>query len=187
MNVELASYHKRELPEKWFYQIISFLRIDDPEGFTGANQTRNWISGDEEHVRHFVLHAGDILISHAEALRKDIEHEGLAYRLYGLGGILTYPAFRRQGYGTRVVRSATQYLMNQPDADIALVTCSSQNRGFYEKCGWEFTDSVTIHIGSRKAPEEVTDEVAFRCVSGKAHKNHTDFERTPIYFGGGLW
>ena len=95
MDVELASYHKRELPERMFYQIISFLRIDDPKGFTGGNQTRNWISGDEEHLRHFVLHAGDILISHAEVLKKDIEHEGLAYRLYGLGGILTYPAFRR--------------------------------------------------------------------------------------------
>jgi len=136
MNAELASYHKRELPGKWFYQIISFLRIDVPEGFTGANQTRNLISRDEKHVRHFVLHVGDILISHA---------------------------------------------------DIAPLTCSSQNRGFYEKCGWDFTRSLTVHVGSRKAPEEVTDEVALRCVSEKACNNHTAFVRTPIYFGEGLW
>jgi hypothetical protein len=76
VNVELADYPAKALPEKWFYQIISFLRIDDPDGFVGANQTRNWISRAEEHGRHFVLYSGDVLISHAEVLWKEIEHEG---------------------------------------------------------------------------------------------------------------
>ena len=65
MNPQLVNYHGWDLPPKWFYQIISFLRIDDPAGFVGRNQTRNWISRDEEHVRHFLVHVGDILIAHA--------------------------------------------------------------------------------------------------------------------------
>lgn len=187
MTPKLASYHKRELPEKWFYQIISFLRMDDPAGFAGRNQSRNWISEDEEHVRHFVMHVGDILISHPEVLRKDIEHEGLTYRLYGLGGVLTYPAFRRQGHGTRVVRAATQYAVTQPDADVALLTCSQEHQGFYAQCGWEFTGSVTVHVGPREAPVELGDHAALHCISDKARDNRAAFEEDPVYFGVGMW
>ena len=77
--------------------------------------------------------------------------------------------------------------MNQPDADIALLRCSSQNRGFYEKCGWEFSGSLTVHVGSREAPVELSDRVAIRYISGKARNNRIAFERSPIYFGVGMW
>ena len=93
MKVDMASHHGRELAGKWFYQIISFWRIDDADGFMGENLGRNWISREEEHVRYFIIYTGDILIAHAEVLSKDIEHEGIEYRIYGLGGVMTYPAF----------------------------------------------------------------------------------------------
>ena len=187
MKVELASYRGQELAAKWFYQIISFWRIDDAEGFMGDNLGRNWISREEEHVRYFIIYTGDILISHTEVLSKDIEHEGIEYRLYGLGGVMTYPAFRRQGHGRRVVGAATEYLMAQPDVDLALLTCGQHNRGFYEKCGWEFTEVVKIDVGEGEESEELTEAIALRYVSEKARENKAAFERTMIWFGGGMW
>ena len=187
MKVELASYHGEALAGKWFYQIISFLRIDDAEGFMGENLSRNWISREEEHVRYFVIYTGDILISHTEVLSKDIEHEGIGYRFYGLGGVMTYPAWRGQGYGRRVVGAATEFVMAQPDVDLALLTCAEHNRGFYEKCGWEFTEAVKIDVGEGEESEELTEAIALRYVSEKARENKAAFERTMIWFGGGMW
>ena len=85
------------------------------------------------------------------------------------------------------MRAATQYLVTQPDADIALLTCSPEKRGFYEQCGWEFTPSVIIHVGSREAPEELGDDVALRCISNNARDNRAPFEESPVYFADGMW
>lgn len=185
--IEIAEFHKNELPEKWFYQIISFLRMDDPGGFEGSNKNRNYISSDDEHQKHFIISSGDILISHAEVLRKELFLKNIFWCCFGLGGVLTYPAYRRQGYGTRIVRLATEYIMAQPNADFALLSCKTENREFYKMNRWEFPEILTVNIGPRANPEACSEDVGILFISSKAKKRRTELEHTPIYFGDGMW
>lgn len=179
-------YPQHELPQHWFYQIISFLRINFTDGFVGKLQFRNWISSPRYHPVHLVIGHEDILIAHTEVLSKTLVHNGKPYRVYGLSGVLTYPAFRGQGYGKQVVQLGMDYIRRQPDADVGLVTCEEHNVGFYQKCGWDFTNNVVL-AGDKSSPEASNERTALMYVSDHARRNRQDFETIPIYFGEHLW
>ncbi|MBZ0294122.1 MAG: GNAT family N-acetyltransferase [Anaerolineae bacterium] len=178
----LTIYPRQALPEKWFYQIIAFLRINHTEGFVGENQFRNQISPAAYHPVSIVLGRGDVLIAHTEVLWKTITHHEQDYIIYGLSGVLVYPAFQGQGYGRKIVQAGTDYIRNQPNADLAIVICDAQNVAFYEKCGWQFVDNRLL-LGDRSNPYHSEEKFALRFLSDRAKQHQGDFKNSPIYFG----
>ncbi|HEV2128559.1 MAG TPA: hypothetical protein VGR22_08075 [Thermomicrobiales bacterium] len=60
--------------------MLSFLRIEWPDGFITENQLRDWIHHPWHHSTHFVLVEGEMLVSHVSVLWKDLEHVGTVYR-----------------------------------------------------------------------------------------------------------
>ena len=179
-------YPSNEIPVHLKWQILSFLRIEWPEGFTGPNRLRDWISTDKDHPISIMLIEDDILISHTEVLWKYLDYEMHTYKVYGLAGVFTYPSFRRQGYGTRVVTLATDYI-DRGDADIGVVFTQPHLKDFYGGCGWNPLEKQLYLIGSKKSPVFADDILLMRFVSDEAKKNRKMLETTPVYFGEDPW
>lgn len=177
---------QHELPEKWYYQIISFQRIVWPEGFVGENKHRDWITNPIENPISIFLAHNDILISHVQVVSKTLTHKNIDYKFYGLTGVLTYPAFRKEGYGKQVVKEGMNYIQQQKDRDIVFYSCEEKNIGFYQKCDWQFT-KIPVLEGNANKPERTTSQVAMEFVSEKAKQHQVDFETEPFYFGDELW
>lgn len=183
--VQQHIYSNRELPVDTKWQILSFLRIQWPDGFVGKNKLRHWVIKDEWHPLHFVLvEKNKLLVSHVGVVWKYLEHSGKTYKMYGLSGVFTYPSFRKQGYGLQLVKAAKRYIKNT-DGDIALFP--SIQKGFYEKTGYSMTEKVKLLKGNPKHPKVVTENVFILYLSDKGIKGRVDFEKKPVYFGQDTW
>lgn len=133
--VEQRFFTDDDFPAALKCQVLSFQRIVWWEGFAGELRLRDWIHQKDSHPVHFVIFEQHVLICYAGVVWKHLQHAGEAYKTYGLTGVLTYPAFRRQGYGRRIVDAATAYILRS-DADLALFTCNPSRRDFYSASGW---------------------------------------------------
>lgn len=182
--VELLTYTSAEFPESLRWQTLSFLRMHYPDGFTGENRLRDWVTSESEHPMYLVLVEQGILISHTNVVWKYLEHNGVTYKAYGLTGVFTYPSFQGQGYGSRIVAASTEYIWHS-DADIAMFYCDESLKTFYARHGWiHMEDSVTF-IGTKEQPERVDDEILMMLfISPKGQSGRQAFEGKPIYFGG---
>ena len=186
--VEQYLYPSADFPADLKSQTLSFLRAHWPEGFTGENRLRDWVTPETDHPIHLVLVEAGILISHTNVVWKYLEHAGITYKAYGLTGVFTYPAFRGQGYGGRIVAAGTAYIQAS-DADLALFHCDEHLRDFYARHGWEALPQATTYLGPRDNPKLVTDELLMmQFITPKGQQGRTAFERQPIYFGhNGTW
>jgi GNAT superfamily N-acetyltransferase len=99
-----------------------------------------------------------------------------------LTGVFTYPAFRRQGYGGRIVMAGTNYI-RASDADIAMLHCGDEVRGFYAKYGWEPLPSAQTFVGPRDHPQPVDEVLMMQFISRKGQRGKKSFVDQPIYFG----
>jgi len=184
--VELLTYAGEELPADLRCQVLSFQRIQWPKGFVGVNRLRDWIHHSEQHPTHFVLMENGVLISYAGVLWKYLEHAGELHKTYGLSGVLTYPAFGRQGYGSRVVVAATAHI-RESDADVGLFTCAPHLKDFYSASGWIPMEGAVLLGGPRSAPYPNEELVMMGFFSAKGKSGRLAFASMPIYFDDDLW
>lgn len=184
--VELNFFPSDELPSDLKWQILSFLRITWPEGFMGENRLRDWISNESDHPSHFVFVENGILISHTEVVCKHLAHAGETYKVYGLSGVFTYPSFRGQGYGRRIVDAGTKYIRGS-DADVGMLHCDFGLEPFYSKSGWIPMMTATTRIGSRDEPIISEELMMMLFLSEKGRQGRSVFEHEPVYFGGSTW
>lgn len=175
---------QKEIPPLIHQQIMDFLRVVWDDGFQGENRLRNWISHDYFHPVSFVLVENGQLISHIEVVWKMLEHAGKTYKTYGLSGVLTYPQFRKKGYGLKLLNATKEYIEKQ-DADIVMF--HSDLIGFYEKGGFERMNKVVTLKGDPDKPE-TDDGCAFMLfLSEKGENGRNDFETKPVFFGEETW
>ncbi len=92
-------FASQDVPERFQCQILSFVRIEWPELFSGDLRLRDWTTKPELHPVTFLLEEEGVLISRLEVVWDILHHVGEDYTTYGLSGVFTYPAFRKQGYG----------------------------------------------------------------------------------------
>lgn len=178
-------FESQDVPERFKCQILSFVRIEWPELFSGDLRLRDWTSRPELHPVTFLIEEQGVLISRLEVVWDVLHHAGEAYKTYGLSGVLTYPAFRKQGYGLQLVQSARGYIEQRGDADIVLL--HSILKGFYEKAGFERMESLVTHVGDPRNPER-SDETGFMLfLSEKGKRARSRFENEPVYIGESIW
>jgi GNAT superfamily N-acetyltransferase len=178
-------FESQDLPERFKCQILSFVRIEWPELFSGNLRLRDWTTKQEMHPVSFLLEEEGVLISHLEVVWQVLQHAGEAYKAYGLTGVFTYPAFRKQGYGLQLVQSAKDYIEQRGDADIVIF--HSTVKGFYEQAGFERMDSMVTLVGDPHNPER-SDETGFMLfLSEKGKRGRKSFEKGPLYFGEKTW
>lgn len=178
---ELLIYPQDQLPPDLKCQVLSFLRIVFWDGFTGENRLRDWITHPRHHPLHFLLVEQGLVISGCEVVWKDLEHAGVSYKTYGLTGVFTYPSFRGQGYGTRVIGAATDYIAAS-DADVGMFHCAPGLKGFYAACGWIPMEGAKTYVGARAKPVLSQELMMMRFFSEKGAASRKAFETLPVYF-----
>lgn len=179
--VEQQVYTSHDIPPDLKCQALSFLRMEWPEGFVGDNWLRDWITKEADHPLHFVLIEERLLISHLNVIWKYLEHAGETYKTYGLTGVFTYPSFRGQGYGSRLVAAASEYI-RKSDADIGMFHCRPKLRSFYSGAGWVPVDAPPTLIGAREDPEQDDGVMMMQFLSEKGKRGQYAFETIPVYF-----
>jgi len=183
---ELLEFRGNDLPDDIRLQVLSFLRIEWPGGFSGPNQYRDWISKPDEHPVHFVVVESGLLISHAEVLWKHLDHGGESFKTSGLSGVLTYPGFRRQGFGHQVVEAGSKWIL-QSDADIAMLWCNPALENFYGAFGWIGLRKAITLMGPKDDLRENEELLMMLFLSARGKAKQASFEAMPIYFGLDTW
>ena len=131
-------------------QIASFFRIVWMHDLKGED--RFWTFFDSPEVdAHFTISDRDVLISHASVLRRELEHLGNRYVVLGVGGVLTYPAFRGEGYGHRIVEAASDYI-RKSDADVGILFTGMDLHPFYRQHGWTTLEREGVYQGDPQQP-----------------------------------
>lgn len=90
----------------------------------------------ERHPVHVIVAERHALFSHARIVWVPFSHGSESYRLYCLGDVFTYPAFRQRGLGSMVTAAATAHIRADADADLAILFCDPAHAGFYARHGW---------------------------------------------------
>jgi hypothetical protein len=176
---DLAIYQQLDLPSAFKWQAIAFLKTEWPFIFTGDFSFLIDPYPPELDPVHFVAAEGESLISYASLLRLDLEHAGATYEVYGFGNMFTFPPYRRQGHGCRVLELATAFI-GRSDVDVAVLFCGPQVEAFYAACGWEVVPSST-RIGT---PDDYCVHDGTRMmlfVSDKGRRGKSDWMEKPLY------
>ena len=85
------------------------------------------------------------LVAYTAVLQKDIVHAGVLFRLAGLSCVATLPEYRKLGFGSCLVRSATDWMAQKKHLDFGIFTCQPEFIHFYHRCGgWQVNPNVTL-------------------------------------------
>lgn len=161
---------------KW--QALAFMRVVWSGIFTGENAYMHETYPPENSPVHFGLAHKDCLISYAAVLTVEIVHHDIPYTVLGFGNMLTFPPYEKQGYGSQVLRMATEHIQNS-GADIGILFCAPRLESFYSKCGWEPSRGTT-YIGAVDDQERYDELRMMLYVSEKGRRGREDFEQFPL-------
>ncbi len=161
----------------------------DTEGFVGRGRGRRWISRPEFNPVHFVLMDIDLVVGHAEVVSGQLQHQGVDYAAYGISAVFVYPDYRSAGHGTELIHAATDYIAQQPNADIGLLWCAPPLGNFYTHAGWQHMQTTKTMLGDTVETAQLHDEefLFMRFFSRKGIVHELDFHNNALYFGWTTW
>ncbi|MET9271135.1 GNAT family N-acetyltransferase [Kribbella sp. NPDC003557] len=174
-EVRYVEYGPGTLPPLLKAQVLSFLRIVWPEGFTGALRYRDWITNPAYEPHHLLYVAGDLVVSHLEIVHLDVQHEGTTYAVAAPTSVLTFPSFHGEGWAGRLVTTACRRIESST-ADLGLICCEPHNQPFYTRTsGWPAVPEARILADGTPTSQAVL----IRLLSEKARK--ADFRTSPLH------
>ena len=183
---KLHTYRKHQIPSEFAWQIVSYQRIQWPFLHGKSNQGWDYMPREMPAIS-FILADEQMLISHASVNQRMIEFAGEQLNCYGLSSVFTYPAFRKGGYASRVVKAATDQIL-QSDADLAMLFCGQPLRAFYSACQWEPADNARIFYGDKNNPTFKSDNLVMMLfVSDKARRLRPRITTEPVFVGPITW
>ncbi|MBN1815491.1 MAG: GNAT family N-acetyltransferase [Anaerolineae bacterium] len=176
---DFAIYQQSDLPTVLKWQAIAFMKVEWPFIFGGDLLFMTEPYPPDLHPVCFVASKGDSLISFASTLQLDLDHAGASYKVCGFGNLFTFPPYRCQGYGKRVLELATDFI-KRSQVDVAILFCDPALEPFYAACGWEAALAPT-RVGSPDEYELLQASRMMLFVSEKGKKGEMDFETHPLY------
>lgn len=182
---QLSIFDANTLPEAHEHQIRSFIRLNWHDEYQYSLDGP--LVPPERHPRHIVVHERHALLSHGRVIWVDFAHAGESYRLYCLGDVLTYPAFRRRGHGGEVVAAATRLIREDAAADAAILFTEPATTGFYAVHGWQRVSTLTATYGHPVAPEPAQGTAMMLFLSDRARQRQRDFETRTLELPGWGW
>ena len=182
---EVKRYSATDFPAEIFCQTESYIRLIFRAKARGADRFFN-LKSITDPMWHFVICERDMLISHALVRQRTLNHAGETYSLYGVGAVMTHPAFRGEGYGQRVVAAATASICAS-SADVGMLFTYPALETFYGNCGWVHLSDPGIHYGDPANPKFENAFTMMVFVSERAKAHRADFDRGPIYVGASRW
>lgn len=136
-SVEIVetSFMRPDLPLHLEVQVLAFARIVWDDAFTGKDRFRDRMH-DLPDVMHFVRTVGVLLVSHVQVRPVAIqEQQGRTIRIGAVGGVMTYPQFRREGHASALMRKAEVHIRDGT-YDLGMLFCEPENEPFYAALGW---------------------------------------------------
>jgi GNAT superfamily N-acetyltransferase len=181
---DLLIYRRGELlPPHFYYQVEAATRIIfeytadyelDPQA--------------DEGMMHVLIAKGRELIAYTGIICTTIEHQGVVYKCYGLSGVLTFPVFRKKGYGGQLIEAANNLIREDDSADIALLWTAAHNVGFYARHGWEPMPAMQTFVGDPAQPTPHNDEARLMLfLSEKGRQGRATLEHGQVYVGVESW
>ncbi len=177
---QLHVYHYQEFPSNLNWQAVSFMRVEWPSILLGGHRLGTETYPAEHRPIHFVVTERNVLISYAAIMQLTLSHAGNTYHVAAFGNVFTFPAFRGEGYGRRVVDAATRYIQASA-VDLGLVFCKPHLVPFYRASGWEAVDGAGTRVGT---PDAFTDHPYHRLmlfVSDRGRRERSAFVQHPLY------
>lgn len=141
----LHVFSSSDLPDAYAHRIRSFVRVHWDHAYLHDVHARS--VPEDRHPRYVVVADGPAVLSHYRVVWVAFTHGGATYRLYGLGDVFTYPAFRGRGLGTRVTAAATAIIREDPEARLPVLFCDRSLEGFYARHGWEDAPDLVAEAG----------------------------------------
>jgi hypothetical protein len=135
MTVATQSYSAGTLPAALAWQSLSFLRCEWPFLFGGDNRLRARPFGGPAD-RHLARTDGEVLLSYADVVRAGATVGGKPVEVRGLSNVFTFPPYRREGHASAILDEA-RLLIEQSDADVAILFCERELETFYSGHGWQ--------------------------------------------------
>lgn len=182
---QLSIFTTDTLPEAHEHQVRSFIRLHWHDEYQ-YNLDGPLVPA-ERHPVHLVVHERHALFSHGRLIWVDVEQVDQRYRLYCLGDVLTYPAFRRRGHGTDIVRAGTQMIRNDGKADAAILFTDPATTSLYAAHGWEPMPTLRASYGHPAMSEPAQGTPMMLFCSDRARTNRTDFETEELRLPGWGW
>lgn len=177
--IEFAEFMDSQLPDVLRVQVLDFLRIVWPEGFVGPNRFRNWTSHPSMSPFHQLYAAGSQLVSHLEIVTVIVNVNDREYRAVSPTAVLTYPAFRGEGWSSQLNAAAVRWI-DGSDADLGLLTCSPDLIDFYSRAGWDHAQEAIIVAGQEGATWVSDDVLLTRSLGERSRQPLLDLQRHPL-------
>ncbi|HET8786747.1 MAG TPA: GNAT family N-acetyltransferase [Candidatus Limnocylindrales bacterium] len=148
-RIEVRSVATSDLSERDLRQMRELLWAAFPgeDGFT-EDDWRHAMGG-----THFLADRDGVIVSHAAVIEREIHVGGVALRTGYVEGVGTLPEHQGQGYGTAVMRAATQHILETYEFG----ALGTGEHGFYERFGWE-TWKGRAYVRTPDGPERTPDE-----------------------------
>ena len=105
---------------------------------------------------HFLAERDAVIVSHAAVIERELHVDGVPLRTGYVEGVGTLPEYQRQGYGTAVMRAATQYVLDTYEFG----ALGTGEHTFYERFGWE-TWQGRAYVRTADGPERTPDEEGY--------------------------
>lgn len=182
--IETRIYSSAELPPLLERQVNDFVRLvwsrpieSDPVA------DRDWLSRDPINI---IIADGDTLISNVTVLTFSIEHAGESYRVCGVSGVMTYPEYRKFGYGSQAVAAANKYIESKR-ADFGMLMTGPDLHKFYKNNGWVVIPNITLLVGDKDHPHEDDANTLMYPVSERGLQAVKAFENARVYIGTLSW
>ena len=181
---ELLIYREDEtIPLPYYYQVQSFVRV-----FWSDSDEHDIDRGLQQSAINIVLAKGHSLLSYATVVWRDVLIDEQPYKLYGLGDVMTFPHFRKRGYGGQVVQAATDIIQAESSADFGLLWTEPKNYDFYRRSGWELAPDLVTLLGNPSHPDRYEHEAGMVLFcSDKAKRARSIITSSDIYIGEGKW
>ncbi|MCM3222928.1 GNAT family N-acetyltransferase [Bacillus sp. AR8-1] len=189
--MKLLSISQKHCPPDLKEQISLVMHQTWPEYYQN-NEHKQWPDTQDTNSISLVLVENNVVISHVGIPSKYIKHHGENYKAFGLSEVMTNPAYRKQGYGLKLIKEAALFIeRNTPD--ISIFTCEPSLVHFYSLGGWNHIKNTNVIGGTKDKPfrsDSLGLATMIRFHSSKAEKNRFTFEQADIYLElneGMLW
>ena len=105
---------------------------------------------------------GSRVLAHAGVLIREARHNDREVRVGGIGGVMTHPEFRKQGYATAAVARCVEFFREQGDIDFGLLVCVKPLLPFYASLGWQpFSGTFLVTQAGQTVPFTFNDPMTY--------------------------
>ena len=174
-----TKYSQTDFPAILKWQALAFMRVEWPYIFEDDERFLTETYPPALEPIHFVVTEGETLMSYAAVIHTTMEHASHTYKVCGFGNMFTFPPYRGEGHGRKVLQMATDTII-QSDLDLAILYCEPKRTAFYEHAGWAITHSPT-RFGNETKYEDHDEERMMLSLSDKGKQGRADFDTHPVY------